>query len=157
MLAQLKQYLLVFLVAMAPIVELRGAIPIGVGMGLDMVPTYIVAIIGNILPVPFLILFSKRVLTWLAGNRRSAPFFQKIIARADNKAKNTGKAGLLGLFLFVAIPIPGTGAWMGSLIAAILQLRVVPAFFAISGGVCTAGVLMMLASQGLLGIFSSLF
>lgn len=152
-----KKYAIVFLVSMLPIVELRGAIPIGLSMGLSTLPTFIVAIIGNLLPVPFIILFAKKVLFFLAKQKKVGPFFQKIIDRANAKAEKFGKYELLALYLFVSIPLPGTGAWTGSLIAALLQLRVVPAFLVIVAGVCTAGVLMTLASHGLLGVFSALF
>ena len=152
----LKDYLIVFLVSMLPVVELRGAIPIGVGMGLSLASTYIAAIIGNILPVPFIILFSKKILTYLSKREKVGPFFQKIIDRANRKAEKFGKYELLALFLFVAIPLPGTGAWTGSLIAALLQLRAVPAMLAVAAGVCCAGVIMLLASMGLLGALSAI-
>lgn len=151
------KYLIVFFVSMVPIIELRGAIPIGVGMGLDVLPTFLVAIAGNILPVPFLILFSKRILTWLATWKKVGPFFQRIIDRANAKKDTLGKYELLGLMLFVGIPLPGTGAWTGSLIAALLQLRVRNAFIAIALGVVLAGIIMSLASAGLLGIFNHIF
>lgn len=153
----LKKYLWVFIVSMLPVVELRGAIPIGVGMDLPIVPTYIAAIIGNMIPVPFLILFSKRILLFLSKREKIGPFFQKIIDRSSEKAEKFGKYELLALFAFVAIPLPGTGAWTGSIIAAFLQLRVLPAFGVICAGICTAGIIMMLASQGLLGVFSAIF
>lgn len=152
------KYLIVFLISMVPIIELRGAVPYGIlVLELDMLPTFIVAIIGNILPVPFLILFSKKILTWLATWKKIGPFFQKIIDRAEKKKNTLGKYELLGLMLFVGIPLPGTGAWTGSLIAALLQLRVRNAFFAIALGVVLAGIIMSLASQGLLGIFNHIF
>lgn len=152
-----KQYIWVFFISMLPLVELRGAIPVGILAGLNPWITYLVAIVGNILPVPFLILFSKKMLTWLATFKKIGPFFQKILDKGNEKALKFGKYELLGLLLFVAIPIPGTGAWTGSLIAATLQLRIVPSFICISLGVCIAGVLMWLASAGLLGAIGALF
>ncbi len=157
MLQLIKDYFWVFFVSMLPIVELRGAIPIGVGLGLDIVPTFIVAIIGNILPVPFLILFSKRILTWLATWKHIGPFFQKIIDKAEKQSKKIGKYEFLGLMLFVGIPLPGTGAWTGSLVAALLQVKTKNAILAISLGVIIAGIIMSLASAGLLGIFNAIF
>ena len=151
-----EKYLWVFVVAMVPVLELRGAIPIGVGIGLPLIPTYIAAILGNILPVPFLVLFSKKILTFLAKCKKIGPFFQKVIDRANSKAAKFGKYELLALFVFVAIPLPGTGAWTGSVIAAILQLRVVPAVIAIAAGVCCAGIIMLLASAGVFGAISAL-
>lgn len=147
------KYLLLFLVSMVPIIELRGAIPIAVGWELNLPLSYLISVIGNILPVPFIILFGKFILSKLAQIKKIGPFFQKIIDRADRKAKTLGKAELLGLYLFVAIPLPGTGAWTGALIAAILRLRLKNAFFAIAAGVITAGVIMLLVS---LGVFSGL-
>ena len=155
---QIGDYLWVFFISMVPVIELRGAIPIGVfSLDLPLIPTYIVAILGNILPVPFLILFSKRVLTWLTGFKKIGPIFQRIIDSGQRKAEKLGKYELFGLLVFVAIPLPGTGAWTGSLIAALLQLRVKSSFFAISAGVVIAGIIMSLASAGLLGALSKWF
>ncbi len=150
----LKKYLMVFFVSMLPIVELRGAIPFGAGMDLPFWPNYITCVLGNILPVPFLILFAKGILEWLSKFEKIGPFFAKIIRKADEKAKNLGKYELLGLFLFVAIPAPGTGAWTGSLIAAILRLRIVSAFSAIALGVMASGIIMGIISFGLFGLIS---
>ena len=152
-----KDYIYVFFVSMLPIVELRGAIPIGVGMGLPLLPTYLVAIIGNCLPVPFLIVFSKRVLQWLAGFPKIGHIFQRIIDKATEKsqAASFAKYEYLGLFLFVAIPLPGTGAWTGSLIAAILQLDWKKAFLTIAAGVLGAGIIMSLVSAGIFGSFGA--
>lgn len=141
---------------MLPILELRGAIPIGVGVGLPLIPTYIAAIVGNILPVPFLVLFSKKILSFLAKQKKVGPFFQKVIDRANAKASKFGKYELLALFVFVAIPLPGTGAWTGSIIAAVLQLRALPSVLVIAAGVCCAGVIMLMASAGVFGAISAL-
>jgi len=158
MLQLLREYIWVFIVSMTPIVELRGAIPIGVGMGLDLVPTYIVAIIGNCLPVPIIMLFAKKVLDWFCTfDNKLSVFAKKIIAKATEKAETLGTYELWGLFLFVAIPLPGTGAWTGSLIATILGLRVRKAFPVVCLGVMTAGVIMSLASAGVFGALGYLF
>lgn len=150
----LKKYLTVFLVSMLPIVELRGAIPTGAVLGLPFWANYIICVIGNMLPVPFLILFAKGLLEWLSGFEKIGPFFAKIINKADEKAKNLGKYELLGLFLFVAIPAPGTGAWTGSLIAAILRLKLGSAILAIAAGVMTSGIIMGIISFGLFGLIA---
>lgn len=141
-----KKYLLLFLVAMVPIIELRGAIPIGVGWGLNLYWSYIVSVLGNIVPIPFIILFGKFILEKFAKIPKIGKFFQKIIDRADAKAKTLGKAEFWGLFIFVAIPLPGTGAWTGSLIAAILRMRLKKAIPAIALGVLTSGVIMLVLS-----------
>ncbi len=146
----LKKYATVFFISMLPIVELRGAIPVGATLGLDFWENYLLCVLGNVLPVPFLILFAKGILEWLSRFEKIGPFFQKIIRKADEKAKNLGKFELLGLFLFVAVPAPGTGAWTGSLIAAILRLRLRSALLAIVLGVMASGIIMGILSFGLL-------
>jgi len=125
--------------------------------GLDFWTAYPLAVLGNLLPVPFLILFSKQVVSFLAKKHVCGDFFAKLIKKADEKANSLGKYELLGLFLFVAIPAPGTGAWTGSLIAAVLRLRLVPAFCSISLGVLAAGGIMGLLSHGVLEAFGNLF
>ena len=149
----LKNLLIVFFISMLPVVELRGAVPVGIAMELPFTATYIVSVIGNILPVPFLIMFSKKVLTYLSTFPRIGHIFQNIIYKADEKAKKLGKLELLGLLLFVAIPAPGTGAWTGSLISAILRLRLIPSLIVIFLGVCISGLIMGVLSFGLFGIF----
>lgn len=146
----LKKYATVFFISMLPIVELRGAIPVGATLGLDFWENYLLCVLGNVLPVPFLILFAKGILEWLSRFEKIGSFFQKIIRKADEKAKNLGKFELLGLFLFVAVPAPGTGAWTGSLIAAILRLRLRSALLAIVLGVMASGIIMGILSFGLL-------
>lgn len=167
----MKKILWVFLVSMLPIVELRGGIPIGVGMGLDFWTCYLVCVVGNLLPVPFLILFSKKVLMWFSKKRDIetnannwfestfkkalkwfGAFCYKLINHADEKAKKIGTYELLGIYLFVAIPLPGTGAWTGSLISAVLRLRMAKAFVAIALGVITSGLIMGVVSYGVLGL-----
>lgn len=150
-------YFYTFFISMLPIVELRGGLPAGMAMGLSFWEAYPVSVLGNILPVPFLILFSKQVVSFLAKKHLFGDFFGKLIRKADEKAKTLGKYELLGLFLFVAIPLPGTGAWTGSLIAAVLRMRLVPAFVAIFGGVLGAGVIMGILSYGLLGAIGIVF
>ena len=142
----LKKYILLFLVSMLPIIELRGGIPIGVGYGIDLWLCYVICVIGNILPVPFIIFFGKQILYWFAKQKKIGPFFRKIIDRADRKAKTIGKAEFWGIFAFVAIPLPGTGAWTGSLIATLLQMRLKKAIPAIALGVVTSGIIMLIVS-----------
>ena len=161
---------------MLPVVELRGGMPVAIGMGVPFWLSYIVCVLGNMLPVPFLIVFSKSIFAWFARQKdvetdsrsflvklwyKCVNFVGKILfkvnKRADEKAKTIGTYELLGLFLFVAIPLPGTGAWTGSFIAAILRLRLVKASAAILAGVLASGLIMGLISQGVfgfLGIFN---
>lgn len=157
---------------MLPVVELRGGMPVGIGLGIPFWLCYAVCVIGNMLPVPFLIAFSKKITAWFALQKdvktesSSLPvkiwytcinFIGKILfkvnKKADEKAKTIGTYELLGLFLFVAIPLPGTGAWTGSFIAAILRLRLVKSTVAILAGVMTSGLIMGLVSMGIFNLF----
>ncbi|MBO5453095.1 MAG: small multi-drug export protein [Clostridia bacterium] len=130
---------------MVPVIELRGALPIGVGMGLHPVAALIISVIGNLVPLPFLILFTKRVFAWL---RRHFPKLDCIITkleeRAEAKKETVEKYKFWGLFIFVAIPLPGTGGWTGALIAAMMDMRLKKAFPAILLGVLTAGIIVFL-------------
>lgn len=161
MLALVKEYFWIFFISMVPIVELRGAVPAGLAMGLPVIPTYIVSVIGNMLPVPVILLFAKAVLLWctkLPGGL--GRFFMKIydkgVKAGEKMQAKAGRGIYWALFLFVAIPLPGTGAWTGCLIATLLQMKLRPAFCCISLGVLTAGIIMWLASSGVFG-FLSLF
>ncbi len=135
-------------ISMLPIIELRGAIPIGLyTFDLDIVPVTVVAIIGNLLPVPFLILFGGKVLHWLAGFEKFGKPFRKIIEIGEKKVAkmNSGaqKALFWGLFAFVAIPLPGTGAWTGALIAITLGLKLRNSILPIMLGVLGAGAVIV--------------
>jgi len=141
----LKAVITTFLISMIPVIELRGALPIGVGMGLHPLAALIVSVIGNLIPLPFLILFTKRVFSWL---RKHFPKLDKIILkleeRAEAKRETVEKYKFWGLFIFVAIPLPGTGGWTGALIAAMMDMRLKKAFPAITLGVLTAGLIVFL-------------
>ncbi len=145
----LLKYLSVFAVSMVPLIELRGAVPIGTGMGLPWIWTLIVAIIGNCLPIPFILLFVKAILKWMRGCK--IKLFNKIsnwlYEKADKNRPKIDKFGAWGLFLFVAIPLPGTGAWTGALVASLFDMKRTKASISIFGGVITAGVIMTIISQ----------
>ena len=149
----LVKYLIVFFVSMVPLIELRGAVPIGTGLGLPWHLTLIVAIIGNCVPIPIILFFIKKVLTWMRGCK--VELFRKISNWLHEKAaKNRvkiDKYAAWGLFVFVAIPLPGTGAWTGSLIAALLGMKFKKAFPAVIIGICMATVIMWFISYVLLG------
>lgn len=156
----LKKYFWVFFVSMVPIVELRGAIPIGVvGQQLPLLPVLAIAVLGNMLPVPVILLFAKRVLLWcctLPGG--FGRFFGKIHEKGMKAGlaiqKKAGRGIYWGLFLFVAIPLPGTGAWTGSLGATLLDLDFWPSVLAVAGGVVSAGLIMLaLSSLGVMAIY----
>lgn len=149
----MENYLHIFLISIVPFIELRGAMIYAAVVGLPFLPSLLCCVIGNILPIPFLIKFSKAVLTYLARFPKIGWLFQKIIDHGNKKALKIGNMELLGLFLFVALPIPGTGAWSASLVAALLQLRIKNSFFAITLGVITCGIIMGILSFGIANLF----
>ena len=132
-----------FLISMVPIIELRGAIPYGVLRGLEYWQAIPVAIVGNLVPVPFIIVFIRKIFAWL---RTKSAWLNGLVTKLENRALSktdtVKKYAFWGLFLFVAIPLPGTGAWTGALIAAMLDMRVKDAFPAIALGVVTAGAII---------------
>ena len=144
-----KQVGLVLLLAMAPVSELRGAIPAGAAMGLDMKYVFLLSVIGNILPVPILILFVRKILAWMKQcGGRLARIVEWIEKRAEKGKQLFYRYELLGLYILVAIPLPGTGAWTGSLVAAMLRLRLRTAVPVIACGVATAGVIILALTHG---------
>ncbi|MGM9891002.1 MAG: COG2426 family protein [Floccifex porci] len=153
----LKKYIIVFLISMVPIVELRGAIPIGVGAyNLPVLTTFVICIIGNMIPVPFIFLFARKVLEWGQDKPYIGPLFKWFIKKGHKGGqKLQSKAGrglYYALFLFVGIPIPGTGAWTGTLAASILDLDFKKTVFSVLGGVLLAGIIMAVSSYGLFEI-----
>ena len=150
----IKKYLLIFLVSMVPIIELRGAIPIAVGKGLPLLPSYIICIIGNIIPVPFIFFFARRILEWGKDKRVFGKFFTWCLTKGEKGGKKLQKKAGNGLYiallLFVGIPLPGTGAWTGSLIACMLDMDKKKTFLTVMAGVLMAGVIMMILSFGIL-------
>ncbi len=149
-----KTYGVVFLLAMTPVLELRAAVPAGVAMGLDPYAVLITAVLGNMLPVPFIILFIRKIFGWMRGRDGFfAGLVEKLEAKAYKGAKLFYKYELFGLFLLVAIPLPGTGAWTGALVAALLNVRIRNAILIILAGVCAAGLVVSLAAQGVIRLF----
>lgn len=145
----LVKYLTVFFVSMVPLIELRGAVPYGTTLGLPWHWTLIVSIIGNCVPIPFILMFVKAILEWMRGCR--IKFFNKVsnwlYAKADKNRPKIEKYAAWGLFLFVAIPLPGTGAWTGALVASVFDMKKLPASLSIFGGVVGAGLIMTFGSQ----------
>ena len=145
----IKQILSVFGFAMIPVFELRGAIPVGVAAGLPFWMVFLTAFLGNLLPVPFLILFTRRVFEWL---RTKSALLERFVSRLERKAATKEdllkKYELLGLCILVAIPLPGTGAWTGSLVAAVFDIRLKHAFPAIALGVLIAGIIVSVVTYG---------
>ena len=151
----MKDILLTFLVAMVPVVELRGAIPFGVVRGLNLWTAIIASVLGNLVPVPFIILFIRRIFAWM---RAHMPKLDGLVTRMEKKAdKNRAaveKYAFWGLAILVAIPLPGTGAWTGALVAAMMEMRLKRAFPAIVIGVVIAGVIVSVVTYGAQAIFS---
>ena len=146
------KYLITFFISMVPIVELRGAIPFAEGRGLDIFIYYPIAIIGNILPVPIIYLFARKVLEWGKDKKFIGKFFTWCIEKGEKggeKLKSTaGNNGLFwALLIFVGIPLPGTGAWTGTLAASFLKLDFKTSIIAVSLGVILAGIIMSLGSK----------
>ena len=155
----LKKYLWIAFVSMVPLIELRGAIPISQGLGLPMIPSYIVCIIANMVPVPIIYLFARKVLEWGADKPVIGGFFSWWLTKGEHGGqKLQAKAGrglFLALLLFVGIPLPGTGAWTGTLAASILDMDFKSSVLAVMLGVLLAGVIMMAVSFGVFGILFS--
>ena len=147
-LAGINHELAVFLISMFPIVELRGAIPFGVALGVDWRTVYFLSVLGNIIPAPFIILFFRPVIEYLEKTKIFGKLASKIKKRASSKVKDVNKYKMLGLCIFVAVPLPGTGAWTGAAIAALMKMRLKYALPMILIGVFIAGVLMMGISYG---------
>ena len=153
----LKKYILCFLVSMVPLIELRGGVPIAVGMGLNYWSALLICVIGNMLPVPVIYLFARKVLIWGCDKKYIGKFFTYCIEKGERGGeKLKAKAGKNGLFvalmLFVGIPLPGTGAWTGTLAASFLNMGFKETTKAVILGVVLAGLIMGLASTGLFSI-----
>ena len=149
------KYIIVFLVSMVPLIELRGAVPIALGMDLPTIPAYIICVVGNMLPVPIIYFFARKVLVWGADKRFIGKFFTFCIEKGEKGgrklAKTAGRGGLfIALMLFVGIPLPGTGAWTGTLAASFLNMGFKSTVAAVSLGVIIAGIIMgVITSCGL--------
>jgi uncharacterized membrane protein len=138
------KYLITFLISMVPVIELRGAIPYGIGFGLEPWVVYVLATVGNLLPIPFILLFIRKILQWMKRYEKLGKIAIKLEERAAGKSGRVRKSEFIGLLLFVAIPLPGTGAWTGALIAALIDMRLKRALSAIAVGVLTAGLIVTL-------------
>ena len=138
---------------MVPLIELRGAIPYAVGFNLPLIPSYIIAIIGNMLPVPFIFLFARRILVWGSDKKYIGKFFNWCLKKGKKGGqkleKKAGKGLYWALFLFVGIPLPGTGAWTGTLAASLLDMDFKKSVLSIMGGVILAGLIMGIISLGI--------
>lgn len=152
----LKEYLIAFFISMVPLIELRGAVPYAILLGLPVIPSYIVCILGNMLPVPFIFFFARKVLEWGADKPVIGKFFSFCLNKGragGEKLQSTAGRGLyFALFLFVGIPLPGTGAWTGTLAASILDMDFKKSIIAVIAGVVLAGIIMG-AGAGVVALF----
>ena len=157
----LQRYLFVFFISMVPVIELRGAIPVGLGLGLEAVPTYLVCVLGNMLPVPFIYLFARKFLIWGYNKPLIGGICKFFIVKGEKAGRaleaKAGRGLVIALLLFVGVPLPGTGAWTGTLAGSILDMTFTDVQIACMGGVPLAGVSIGLASAGLLGALSGFF
>ena len=154
----LKKYLLCFFMSMVPMAELRVAVPMALGMNLPVLPAYAVCILGNMLPVPVIYFFARKVLVWGANRKYIGGFFSFFLEKGEQAGqKLTAAAGRGGLFvalmLFVGIPLPGTGAWTGTLGASFLNMGIRSTAAAVSLGVIMAGVIMGIGSHTAFHVF----
>ena len=161
----IKKYLLVFLISMVPLIELRGAVPVGLsnllGDPLPILPLYLTCILGNMLPVPIIFFFARKVLLWGRDKKFIGKFFTFCIEKGEKGGKalqaKAGRGLYVALFIFVGIPLPGTGAWTGTLAASFLDMDFKKSVIAVMAGVVLAGIIMGLASMGLFGAIGAIF
>ena len=148
------EFCFTILVSMVPIVELRGGIPFGVTLGLPVWAAYLAAVIGNILPVPFILVYIRRIFQWM---RRRLPRLNRLVDKLERKAhlkcRRVTKYKYLGLMLFVAVPLPGTGAWTGALAAAFLDMPLRKAIPSIFAGILIAGIAISILTFGVASLF----
>lgn len=154
---QLKHYIIIFLISMVPLIELRGAIPYSQVFGLPLVPSFVICIIANMLPIPIIYLFARKVLEWGCDKPVIGKFFTFCLEKGKKGGEKlqakAGKGLFVALMLFVGIPLPGTGAWTGTLAASILDMDFKSTVLAVLLGVLLAGIIMMTVSLLGVGIF----
>ena len=152
------KYLWIFFISMVPLIELRGAIPVSQAMQLPIIPSYIVCIVGNMLPVPVIYLFARKFLEWGQNKKYIGGicrfFLVKGTAAGEKMQSKVGRGLFIALLLFVGIPLPGTGAWTGTLAASLLDMKLRDTVIAVTLGVLLAGLIMM---AGSLGLFTAIF
>ena len=153
--------LVTFLISMVPLIELRGAVPYAVAVGVPTWLAYVVAVIGNMIPVPFIFLFARKFLEWGQDKKLIGKFCKWVLKKGEKGGKKltekTGQSVYFALLLFVGIPLPGTGAWTGTLAASLLDLNWKKSVLCIMGGIMLAGIIMSLASMGVFGALGHLF
>lgn len=153
-------YIEIFFISMIPLIELRGAIPVSQALGMPIISSYIVSIVGNMLPVPIIYLFARKFLEWGQNKKLIGGicrfFLTKGTSAGEKLQKKAGHGLFIALMLFVGIPLPGTGAWTGTLAASLLDMDFKETTIAVMAGVLIAGIIMMLASLGIFGAAGAL-
>ena len=142
------------LLAMMPVVELRAALPWAIARGLDPWFSYLLCVLFNMVPVPFILLFLNKILAWMEGTKTFAGVARWLKERAHKKSDTYYKYEMLGLFILVAIPLPGTGAWTGALVASVMGLKMKRSIPSIFLGVAAAGIVMLTLSLGVVSVFN---
>lgn len=150
----LKDILKTLFIGMLPVLEIRGAIPVGVAAGMDPWSAFFVGFVGNMLPVPFLILLTRKIIEWMKKHHILDKLTSFLERKGSQKAQTVQKYSFWGLFILVAIPLPGTGAWTGALVASLLDMRLKRALPAIAMGVIVAGLIVLLATYGVVSVGS---
>lgn len=150
---KLSSELIAFIISMLPVLELRGGLIAAKLLELDFSKAFLICFVGNMLPIPFILFFIRKIFNWLKRFKRVNVMIDKLEARSIRKADKVKKYRLFGLFLFVAIPLPGTGAWTGALVADLLDIRVRHSLPAIAAGVLCAGGIMSLLTYAIPGLF----
>ena len=140
------KYLITFLISMVPVIELRGAIPVAIAKDIEPWVAFMLAVFGNMLPVPFILFFIRGIFKWMKKYERLGRIVTKLETRAESKSESVRKYELVGLCILVAIPLPGTGAWTGALVAALMKMRIRRALPTIFVGVVIAGLVVTLVS-----------
>lgn len=151
----LGKELCIFICSMIPIIELRGAIPLGALYGMNVFETYFISVLGNLLPVPFILLFIRAILDFMKKRKRLKKVALWVEAKANKNKTKIEKYAYFGLLLFVTVPLPGTGAWTGALIAALMKMKFWKSFLFIALGVLGAGIIMSLISFGIAGVVNN--
>ena len=154
LLESVGKQLCVFLCAMLPVIELRGALPFGCVIGLPFWQNYLLSVAGNLLPVPFILLFIRAIINQMKKSKHFCKIAVWLEKRAAARRGKVEKYAVFGLYLFVAIPLPMTGAWMGALIAALMEMKFGRSMLFITAGVLTAGVIVSLITYSVSGLFS---
>ena len=150
--AEFANYVYIVIVSMIPLIELRGAIPLAMALKMPLLPSFIISIIGNLIPIPFILLLIKKICEWMKTVKYLSKIPLYLEQKVEKNKEKVTKYAKWGLFIFVAIPLPGTGAWSGALIASFLDFKFKDAMIAITGGVISAGIIMSIFSYGLLGL-----